>query len=290
MTGIRFGIGLGSRNAALALIALAVAALTTSCDSGPAAPVGGTPAYYWAAARTAYAAGDYLKTTDQLQRILATENEYTSRARTWDTVINAGLVQGYADYADSWESGGRMNRANPAPFRKQASSYRSLAGQSALQFTQDIATLLTAPKDARIQLSFGSPAGNAAWPGGLKRIGSGILIPDTENESLLKSMLQRGVLLSACSFVGKPDDLASCQERLKAGEYLASRDVFLLASARALNESAELFTSTKLDHPGRLQIMSDQATKALGLLPESKDTKALADKIQARLKKSTGSK
>jgi len=47
-----------------------------SC-SGDSGPQPGTPAYDWAAAKQTFAAGDYAKTLDNLDRVVATENEFT---------------------------------------------------------------------------------------------------------------------------------------------------------------------------------------------------------------------
>jgi hypothetical protein len=42
-------------------------------------------------------------------------------------------------------------------------------------------------------------------------------------------------------------------------------------------------TSTELDQANRLKLMSQEALKALGSLPQSKETKSLTYKIQGRL-------
>jgi hypothetical protein len=54
---------------------------------------------------------------------------------------------------------------------------------------------------------------------------------------------------------------------------------------KSLQEQSDLFTGTKLDQPNRLKMMSQEALKALSVLPQSKESKSLNDKIQARLKK-----
>jgi hypothetical protein len=94
----------------------------TSCSSGPQPPQPGTPAFFWAAANEAYRAGDYLKTSEHLERILTTDNEFSARARAWDTVITGGVAQAYIELADTWEAGARANRPDPTPFRKQVSA------------------------------------------------------------------------------------------------------------------------------------------------------------------------
>ena len=208
-------------------IALSIAALLaagTSCSSGPQPPQPGTPAFFWAAARETWRAGDFLKTSENLQRILATDNEYTARARAWDTAISAGITQAYIELADAWEAGARANRANPTPFRKQVSTLRSLASASAIQYTEDLHKVVAADKDPNVLLAFAYPAGAIAPPAGLKRVSGGILVQDSERELLHAAMLQRGVLLSVCAAAGSPDDAAATQEKLKTGEFQIPRD------------------------------------------------------------------
>jgi hypothetical protein len=267
------------------MAALSVAVVSTSCSSGPQAAQPGTPEFYWAAAKATYRAGEFVNASENLQRIIATDNPYAARARAWDTVISAGLARAYIEYADTWELGMRANRANSTPFRNQASTLRRLASASAIQFTENVHRLMEADKEPRIRMSFAFPSGAASVPVGLKRVGSGILVPESERDLLQAAMLHRGVLLSACAFAGSPDDAASGQEKLKAGEYLASRDVFLLSAARTLSEVSDLFVSTKMDQPSRLKLMSEEALRVLGAVPECPETKALVTKIQARLKK-----
>ena len=159
------------------------------------------------------------------------------------------------------------------------------ASASAIQFTEDIHKVMALDKDPAILLAFGYPAGAAAPPVGLKRVAGGILVQDSERDLLESAMLQRGVLLSVCAVVGSPDDAAAAQEKLKTGEFRVPRDAFLLAAAKSLSERSELFTGAKLDLPNRLKLLSQEALKVLGAIPQTKETKSVNDKIQARLKK-----
>ena len=248
---------------ALSIVGLLAAA--TSCSSGPQPPQPGTPAFFWAAAKETYRAGDFLKTSENLQRILATDNEYTARARAWDTVISAGLTQAYIELADTWEAGARANRANPTPFRKQVSALRSLASASAIQFTEDIHKVVAADKDPNILLAFAYPAGTVAQPAGLKRVAAESWCRIPSSDLLKAAMLQRGVLLSICAAVGSPDDAAATQEKLKTGEFRVPRDTFLHGGRpRSCQEQSELFTGTKLDQPNRLKMMSQEALAGAG--------------------------
>src|ERR1035441_3033043 len=142
---------------------LGLVAAGTSCSSGPQPPQPGTPAFYWAAAKGSYRAGDFVKTSENLQRILVDENEFSARARAWDAVISSGLAQGYMELADAWETGARSNRLNPTPFRKQVSALRALASASAIQFTEDIHKVVEGNKDPKILLAFAYPAGTPVW-------------------------------------------------------------------------------------------------------------------------------
>src|SRR5437899_2244614 len=161
------------RAVAIALSIAGLVAAGTSCSSGPQPPQAGTPAFFWAAARQDWRAVDFLKTSENLQRILATDNEYTSRARAWDTAISAGLTQAYIELADAWEAGARANRANPTPFRKQVSTLRSLASASAIQCTEDLHKVVHADKDPNILLAFAYPPGAMALPAGCHSVCGG---------------------------------------------------------------------------------------------------------------------
>ena len=110
-------------------------------------------------------------------------------------------------------------------------------------------------------LAFEHPTGAAAQPGGLRKVSSGAWIQDSERELLLTSMLQRGVLLSAGRAAGSPDDPAKTLEMLKSGEAQAPRPVFLIAVAKMLYDSAELFGSTKMDQPNRLRLLCQEAPR-----------------------------
>ena len=84
---------------------------------------------------------------------------------------------------------------------------------------------------------------------------------------------------------GKVETAAATQEKLKTGEFRVPRETFLMAAAKSLSEQSELFTGTKLDQPNRLKMLSQEALAALAAIPPTKETKALTEKIQARLRK-----
>ena len=105
---------------ALLAIVVATAGMNFSCSSTTApAPEKGTPAYSWAAAKETFAANDYVKTTEHLDKLLADENEFTARALPWSLILTSGTAAGYAELADNYELGGRLNKSDPTAFRRR---------------------------------------------------------------------------------------------------------------------------------------------------------------------------
>jgi hypothetical protein len=264
--------------------ALALAVASTSCASGPKPPEPGTPAFFWGSARESYRAGDMTRTDEQLLKIMATDNEFVKRARVWDIVISAGLAQGYSEMADVFEIGARMNRANPTPFRKQVTTERSYASSAAIQFAEGVHKIAL-DKDPNVLLAFAFPAGSLTQPAALKKIASGMLVQDSERDLLQSAMLQRGVMQAVCKVLDSADDAAKAAEKLKSGEAQVTREAFLWAAAQMLEQESQLYTPNKLDMPNRFILLSDQALESLKSVPETKDSKALAGKIQKALDK-----
>src|SRR5271165_862645 len=97
------------------------AGMNFSCSSSNA-PQPGTPAFYWGAARDAFAVADYDKTSQLLDKLLAGENEFTGRALPWQLVLTSGTIRGYMDFADDLETGVRAKRTDPGQFRKYISN------------------------------------------------------------------------------------------------------------------------------------------------------------------------
>lgn len=273
------------RHALLSAGALGFLLAMTSCSTGPSAPQPGTPGFYWAAAKETWHSGDILKTNDNLQEIVQTQNDFTVRARTWQIVINAGVARGMGELADAYEAGARANRNNPMPFRKQVNTVRSAASNASLQFAQLVHTFVQESKDPQVAMAFDYPVGTALQPPNIKKIYEGMLLPDAEAAALQTSMLQRGVLLALSELAGAPDETAKIQEKFKAGNVSVPRDVFLMASAQALYSDSAMYGPTKLDHAQRQHLLCDEAMTAVQAIPESKETKAFVEKVKAEGKK-----
>lgn len=273
-----------ARQAAAVCAAICVNLILFSCSSGPPAPEKGTPAFYWAAARETYAAGDYMKTIENLESVSESNNEFTAKAAPWLLVLEAGMVNGYSEISDSFEAGARINKADPGTFRKQVSQCRGNAGRLAMSFA-DAFQSFQKSKDDPVVLAFPFPTGSAGAIPALTKIANGILPQAAEIDTAQKNGVMRAIVLTLCRAAGAPDNPAKTQEQFKAGEVKVPRATFMLAMADALHKDAQLYTRNKLDDPTKMKIFCERAQEALKTIPPCKETKELDSKIQATLKK-----
>jgi hypothetical protein len=259
--------------------------MIVSCESGPRPPQPGSPAFFWGSAQQTFKSGDLLKTGQDLQEILATDNEFTLKARVFSIVLSAGIAKGARDLAASYETGIKLNRDNPAMLRRRLTQIRAQAGHSALELAQQVQLLLAKEKTPQIAIDFPPPPGSDAEPPALKRLESGMVMPDVDAAGLQTAMLQRGVIQAFSLLVGSPGDSAKALQMLQTTPVQAPRETFMFGTAKLLNDEAAVFTRNQLDQPLRLKAMYDQALAALGQVPETKDSKALNTAIQAAMKK-----
>ncbi len=266
----------------LAIVSCAL--MLTSCSPGSDAVKVGTPAFYWSAAKETYAAGDYVKTVEHLEKLAETQNEFTARAMAWELILTSGMAKGYMELADNFEFGAKANRANATAFRRQMSAFRTYANTLALQFAHTYQEFLKTNKDPQIVLDFPFPTGSAIPSPQLTKIGNGEILSPAIVDDVRRAHLLTSVVLEACRAVGAPDDVAKAQEIFKASPAQVPREVFLLEMADALHEQAKLYTRAKLDQPNRVEFFTSQAVETLKQVPESKATKALSDKIQKTIK------
>lgn len=266
------------------LFAAGLLAIAIACTTGPPGPKPGTPEFFWTAARSTWAAADYDKVEHNLDELLKTDNEYKARAQAWRLVVTAGMARGYAELADMFEAGARVNKLNPTPFRTQMNDYRKIAAQRALQFAETFLAFTKHDHTQDVPLAFSFPTGSINPITELKTVASGGLLPEAKLGPVRQRAIERGVLLVTCEAVGAPEDMAKAQEIFKSAEVKVPHDVFALAMVRNLHEQAKLFGRTKLDMPDRVELFCNQALEALKHVKESKETKDLAKKIQETLK------
>ena len=260
--------------------------LLLSCSGGGGgAPQPGTPGFYWAAAKTTYAAGDYQKTLENLGNILSGDNEYVARARPWMLVLSSGMVQGYMDLAKSYDAGGKANHAQATNFHRQVNTYQSTANTLALQFAETFAKFQS--KDEFVTLAFPyPPSGSPTDVPLLLKISGGAWLPEADIETAQKRAIEHEVVLSTCRAAGAKDDPGKAQDLLKSSDAKVPRAAFVAAMANALYDTSQLYARTKLDQPDKMKIFCTRAEEALKSIPDSKDSQDLEKKIQASLKKS----
>ena len=275
------------RTSAIGLLAtgtlLVSTLILTSCSGS--GPQEGSPAYYWDAAKETFAARDFGKTLQHLEKITATDNEYTARARPWLLVMTSGMARGYIYLADSFEAGARSNKTNPTDFRRRTNAYRGQANRLALEFVE-VFDKFQKTKDDPVPLAMPFPTGSVGPVVQLTRASAGMTLTQNEIDPAERSAVERGVLLVACETAGSPEDPAKTQELLKSGTLQIPRAQFVTALAGTLYDVSSLYGPRGMDDPQKAKILCNRALDALKTVPETKRTKDLSAKIGKSLKKS----
>jgi len=254
-----------------------------SC-SGSSGPEPGTPGFYWAAANETFNTKDYVKTIEHLEKLTATNNDYTARARPWLLVMTSGMARGYMDLGDNFEAGARANKANPTDFRRHTSTYRGEADRLAVEFAETLGKFQQG-KDDPVPIAYPFPGGNAAPVMELTKAATGILMAPAEIEPAEKRAINRAILLQASAAAGAPDDVAKAQDILKPGTLTVPRAAFVTFMASTLFDESKLYGLQQLDKPDRVTIFCNRALDALKTVPETKETKDLSTKITKSMKK-----
>jgi hypothetical protein len=254
-----------------------------SC-SGDSGPEPGTPAFYWAAAKEAFATKDYAKTMDHLEKLTASDNEFSARARPWLLVMTSGMTRGYMDLADSFDAGAHANKNSPTEFRRHTNAYRGAGNRMALEFVE-VFDKFQKGKDDPVPIAFPFPTGSAAPVAQLAKAAAGMMLQQAELEAAEKRALERGVLLAACEAAGAPDDSAKAQELLKPGTLQVPRSAFVTVMAGRLFDESRLYGARQIDDPQKMKMLCSRALDALKTVPETKQTKDLGSKISKSLKK-----
>jgi hypothetical protein len=265
------------------LVAITVSLTLISCSSAPAGPEKGTPAFYWQAAKETFAAGDNMKALEHLDKLVG-DKDYGTKALPWSLVLASGMAAGYADLADQYETGARMNKNDPAWFRRRVGEYRTMAKQLSLQYADRYAKWAQSPGDP-VALAFGYPKGSAAISAQLTKVASGMGLQQADVELAASQTVQRGILLAACRAAGAPDDPAKGESILRNPDASVPRADFALTTAGTLYNLSQIYVTAKADEPEKLRIFCERADEALKTAPDSKERKELAEKIGKSLKK-----
>lgn len=260
--------------------------LAASCGTkGPEPPKPGSPAFIWAVARDSYKAGDYVKTNESLEQLVRGKSEFAARAMPMKLIVGIGVAKGYMDLADKYETGAKASRTNPGAFRKLMSAYRTQARIISVQIAETVHQYLNPSKEPNLTLAFPFPSGGIEESPALKKVITGMPLPEAEVDKVAREMLQRGVVQMACRVVKAPKDLEKARAAFQPEDTQVPREQFVLAIANALYEVSDLFGSKKLDEPDKVKTLCEQAIEGLETLPQSKERKDLTEKIQKALKK-----
>jgi len=268
------------------VLIIAVCLITIGCSTVEGPPAKGTPAFYWTAARETFEAGDYLKTSEHLDNLARKESEYTGRIRPWRLVLLSGLMQGYAEMAEQFQTGARNNKANPTPFRVELNQARSLASKLALEFGEAYVEFEKVQPEGEVSLAFSFPArGSMAMPPQMTKTATGTILPEGELMSMRQAMLQRGVIDAVCQVAGATGDPARAQELLKSPPVNMTRGSFEQAMAHGLFDAGQLFGPMKLALPDRQEWFYDRTLEALAKAPDGKEAKEWKATIDKERKK-----
>jgi hypothetical protein len=244
--------------ARIAAFLVVIAALGTIACSTPAPVANARADFYWSAARETYAAGDYTKTADHLEHLIADRNPYTDRAIPWYLVVTSGMAGGYMELADQYTAGAHSNKEAAAAFRIKASAYRTLAGQWAMQFAQNADKFQQIPLGP-LHLGFALPKGSAAEPDLLAQIASGEELQTADAETAEVLTLQRAVLMAVCQALGARDNVAKAGQILAQDRSEEPRATFAAAIAEMLDARAKLYARNRLDEPAKLAALQARA-------------------------------
>lgn len=251
------------------------------CSSGPAP---NTPPWYWQAAQETYRAGDYSKAIDHLSEIAQPGGEFAERAQPFRLVLAAGMASGYADLAEAFEAGARMNQKAATEFRRRMNVYRSQANRRAVSFAEYYAAFRKAGPGESIPIAFPYPSGSPLPVAELTKAGQGIVLSETELATAERRAIARAILMAACRAVGAEEDTAKAQQIFSGENVTVPKATFLLAMAKELSELGELYGPAKMNEPDKLKAFNEQALETLKALPESAESKKLIEKIEKTLK------
>jgi hypothetical protein len=267
------------------LIGTLVLLVGCSSQTTSSGPKMGTPEFYLKAAEDTYKAGDFTKSVDNLGRVSRSESNLKERALPWNLVVTAGLAQGYMELADAYEKGSKVYGVNPTPFRKQMGLYRTMSERLALQFTEDFRLYQQVNPEAEVKLAFDFPTGSAAPIPDLNKVAQAIPLKEPDALKMESQVLRKAVVLSAARAVGAPDDPPKGSQAFQGGVATVPHNTFWLAMGRNLFELSKVFDRTRQDKPKFQAMMNELAMETVQKLPQDKETKSLAGKIQDTIKK-----
>jgi hypothetical protein len=276
------------KGAGLVVFCLASAAWLSSCSSQTASSRMGTPEWYWSAARDQFAAGDFVKTQEHLEKLLDTSNPFKERAAVWHLVLLAGMADGYRDLAEAYSDGENASKKQGMEFHRividmQRSSRQYTIGlaEDAGRFNKEMGS---APQFA---MDFTFPNGTATEVATLERVRKGIFPAEADRLSAQRQAVAREMVLTTAVMAGAGKDPAKAIEMFKTQPVQVPRATFLMELAQNLLEESAIFDRKKLNDPDKKKIMLQLASDCLKSAAEGGDaaTQKQAKDVRAKIEK-----
>jgi hypothetical protein len=276
------------KGAVLGAFCLGSAALFSSCSSTPAGPKFGTPEWYWSGARDQFAAGDFAKAQEHLEKLLATNNPFKERAAVWHLVVLGGMAEGYRDLSEAYTDGEKASKDQGREFRRVAVDMQRSLRQYTIGLAEDAGRFSKEMSSApQFAMDFMFPNGTAAEVATLERVRKGIFPAEPDRLSAQRQALARGMVLTTAAMAGAGKDPGKAAEMFKAPPVQVPRAIFLMALAQNLLEESAIFDRKKLNDPDKNKVMLQLAAGCLKSAADGGDaaTQKQAKDVQAKIEK-----
>ena len=276
------------KGAVLVVFCLASAAWLGSCSSQTAGPKFGTPEWYWSGARDQFAAGDFAKAQEHLEKLLATSNPFRERAAVFHLVLLAGMAEGYRDLAEAYSDGEKASKNQSMDFHRVVTDMQRFSRQYTIGLAEDAGRFSKEMGSApQFAMDFTFPSGTATEVATLERVRKGIFPAEADRLSAQRQAVARQVVLATAAFAGAGNDPAKAAEMFKTQPVQVPRATFLMGLAENLLEESSLFDRKKLNDPDKKKIMLQLAADCLKSATEGGDaaTQKQAKDVRAKIEK-----
>ena len=277
-----------SKGTVLGVLGLVSAAWLSSCSSQPSAPKFGSPEWYWSGARDQFAAGDFAKAQEHLEKLLATSSPLKERAAVWHLVLLAGMAEGYRDLAEAYSDGEKASKDQGREFHRIVIDMQRSLRQYTIGLAEDAGRFNKEMGSApQVAMDFTFPNGTATEVATLERVRKGIFPAEADRLSAQRQALARQMVLSTTAMAGAGKDSAKATEMFKTQPVQVPRATFFMVLAQNLLDGSAIFDRKKLNDPDKKKILLQLAADCLKSAGEGGDaaTQKQAKDVRAKIEK-----
>jgi hypothetical protein len=233
------------------LVLFAISLLILACSCGPTEPQQSSAERYWQAAIDNYKIPDYPKTKDQLEQVMNSEGELSSRAMLWLAVLNAGLAHGYDELADAFTEGIKTDESKIEDFQSYISNYRRSVRMNAIEFAEGAGKIKAfMGSEESIAFDFPLPSGDASVSPLLTSVRSGTPVSTTGQMNTMETLtLTRGIFAVIDELCGAEGDFEKLVSEAEAGGISISSTEFGFGVSRILLNIAMMFDRENINDP-----------------------------------------